>query len=80
MQVHTGAQAVHKHHQLHIQALDHLEEPEFSTHAFPTEQGKSMQFSKARLGLGSGEPSLWGLQRHNVCTISGANMSKLKVA
>lgn len=61
-----------------IQALDHLEEPKFSTHVFPTQQGKSMQVSKARLGLGSAEPSLWGLQGQNVCTIS--DMSKLKVA
>lgn len=53
---------------------------ECSTHVFPTEQGKSEQFSKARLALGSAEPSLWGFQRHNVCTISRANMSKLKVA
>lgn len=66
---------MHKH-----QALGHLGEPEFSTQVFPTEQGKSMQFSKARLALGSAEPSLWGLQRQNVCTISGANMSKLKAA
>lgn len=80
MQVHTGAQTVHKHHHLHVQALDHLEEPEFSTHVFPTEQGKSVQFSKARLGLGPAEPYLWGLQRQNVCRISGTIMSKLKVA